>query len=111
METLNTIDLMPLLPELMLVGGAMILLMIGAYSSRDTMGLVTGGAVALLIAVLAVPTKVICPNGPCTTAPDAQGNVHRYYEMKPLGAALVEEVTGLRIPIRYTSGVDSESLK
>ncbi|MGE0846220.1 MAG: NADH-quinone oxidoreductase subunit NuoN [Flavobacteriaceae bacterium] len=51
METLNMIDLMPLLPELMLVGGAMILLMIGAYSSRDTMGLVTGGAVALLIAV------------------------------------------------------------
>lgn len=70
-----------------------------------------GVVVALLVAVLAVPTKVICPNGPCITAPDAQGNVHRYYEMKPLGVTLVEEVTGLRIAIRYTSGRDTESLK
>lgn len=73
--------------------------------------IITGIAVALLIAVLAVPAKVTCPNGPCTTAPDAQGNVHRYYEMKPLGAALVEEVTGFRVPIHYASGVDTESLK
>ncbi|MUM15851.1 hypothetical protein FZI91_22560 [Mycobacterium sp. CBMA271] len=72
---------------------------------------ITGIAVALLISVLAVPTKVICPNGPCSTAPDAQSNVYRYYEMKPLGATLVEEVTGLRIPIHYTSGRDTESLK
>ncbi|ODR26774.1 hypothetical protein [Mycolicibacterium porcinum] len=73
--------------------------------------IITGIAVVLLIAVLVAPTKVTCPNGPCTTAPDAQGNVHRYYEMKPLGAALIEEVTGLRVPIHYSSGVDTESLK
>lgn len=73
--------------------------------------IVTGIAVALLIAVLVAPAKVTCPNGPCTTAPDAQGNVHRYYEMKPLGAALIEEVTGLRVPIHYSSGVDTESLR
>ncbi len=71
---------------------------------------ITGIVVALLIAALAVPTKVICPNGPCSTAPDAQGNVHRYYEMKPLGATLVEEATGFRIPIHYTSGRDTESI-
>lgn len=68
---------------------------------------ITGIVVAVLIVVLAVPTKVVCPNGPCSTAPDAQGNVHRYYEMKPLGAKLVEEVTGFPIPIHYTSGRDT----
>ncbi len=75
--------------------------------------LLIAGVVAglLLIAVLAVPTKVVCPNGPCSTAPDARGDVHRYYEMKPLGAILFEEVTELRIPIRYSSGMDTESLK
>ncbi|MEU9809261.1 hypothetical protein [Mycobacterium sp. NPDC050853] len=71
----------------------------------------TGIAAALLVAVLAVPTKVICPNGPCSTAPDAQDRVHRYYEMKPLGATLIEEVTGLPIPLHYESGVDIKSLK
>lgn len=65
----------------------------------------------IVIAVLAVPAKVVCPNGPCSTAPDAQGNVHRYYEMKPLGVALFEKVTALRIPIHYTSGMETESLK
>lgn len=65
----------------------------------------------LLIAVLAVPTKVVCPNGPCSTAPDAQGNVHRYYQMKPLGATLFEQTTYLRVPIHYTSGMDTEPLK
>nr|WP_286151310.1 MULTISPECIES: hypothetical protein [unclassified Mycobacterium] len=71
--------------------------------------IVTGITVALLIAGLAVPTKVICPNGPCTTAPDAQGKVHRYYEMKPLGAMLIEEVTGFPVTIHYESGQDVES--
>ncbi|SKL34063.1 Uncharacterised protein [Mycobacteroides abscessus subsp. bolletii] len=71
---------------------------------------ITGIVIALLIVVLAVPTKVICPNGPYATAPDAQGNVHRYYEMKPLGATLVEEATGFRISIHYTSGLDTESI-
>jgi len=68
-------------------------------------------AVLVLITVLAAPTKVVCPNGPCSTAPDAQGNVHRYYQIKPLAATLFEEVTGLRMPIHYTSGVDTDSLK
>jgi len=68
-------------------------------------------AVLLLIAVLAVPTKVVCPNGPCSTAPDAQGNVHRYYEVKPLGVTLLEEVTGLRVSIHYSSGTYTESVK
>lgn len=73
--------------------------------------IIAGIVVALPSAVLVVPVKVLCPNGPCSTAPDAQGNVHRYYEMKPLGADLVEQVTGLRIPIHYGSGVDAESVK
>ncbi|MGE0231154.1 MAG: NADH-quinone oxidoreductase subunit NuoN [Flavobacteriaceae bacterium] len=43
-------DLIPVLPELLLAVGAMVLLMIGAYSTRDAMGVVTGGAIAILIA-------------------------------------------------------------
>lgn len=74
--------------------------------------LMAGVVVSLLVVgVLSVPAKVICPNGPCSTAPDAHGNVHRYYQMKPLGAALFEKVTGLRIPIHYTSGIDAQTLR
>ena len=78
---------------------------------RTRLPIVIVVAVLVLIAVLAAPTKVVCPNGPCSTAPDTQGNVHRYYQIKPLGVTLLEEVTGLRIPIHYASGVDAESLK
>ncbi|ORB59436.1 hypothetical protein BST43_07085 [Mycobacteroides saopaulense] len=71
--------------------------------------IVTGITGALLIAVLAAPIRVVCPNGPCSTAPDTQGNVHRYYELKPLGAMLIEEVTGVPVTIHYASGQDVES--
>ncbi|ORV01675.1 hypothetical protein AWC04_12775 [Mycolicibacterium fallax] len=73
--------------------------------------IIAGVGVALLCALLFVPVKVTCPNGPCSTAPDARGNIHRYYELKPLGADLVEQVTGLRVPIHYGSGMDAESVK
>ena len=43
-------QLLPVLPELVLAAGAMVLLMIGAYRGPQTTGLVTGLAVCLLVA-------------------------------------------------------------
>ncbi len=42
-------QLLPVLPELVLAVGAMVLLMIGAYRGPQTTGLVTGLAVCLLV--------------------------------------------------------------
>ena len=42
-------QLLPVLPELVLAGGAMVLLMVGAYRGPQTTGLVTALAVCLLI--------------------------------------------------------------
>src|SRR6201995_3020200 len=44
-------QLLPVLPELVLAGGAMVLLMLGAYRGQQTTGLVTGLAVCLLVVV------------------------------------------------------------
>ncbi len=45
----------------------------------------------LLIAALALPIKQTCgnPRYSCATAPDAQGYVHYYYEVQPLGVVLI----------------------
>ncbi len=61
-------------------------------------------AAVVLIALLAWPVKEVCPNGPCSTAPDAQGYVHRYYEVKPLAAVVIDTVSGKGCPLRYASG-------
>ena len=65
-------------------------------------------AALLVIIVLALPIKQRCgvPGYACATAPDAQGNVHYYYEVEPLGAALIESLTGSNFPLYYTSGED-----
>lgn len=66
-------------------------------------GVVIGIVIVLVVvAVLAWPVKVVCPNGPCLTGVDEAGYVHRYYEIKPLGADL------LSLPFRYSSGNESE---
>jgi hypothetical protein len=71
----------------------------------STVKFVLGGiAVAMVIALLAWPVKEVCPNGPCTTAPDADGHVHRYYEVEPLGAIVLETITGKSLPLRYSTG-------
>ena len=44
-------QLLPVLPELVLAVGAMVLLMLGAYRGQETTRLVTGLAVALLVVV------------------------------------------------------------
>jgi hypothetical protein len=51
------------------------------------------------IAVLAIPLKVRCgaPGYSCTTAVDAQGNVHYYDEVEPFGVYPVEIITGSNI--------------
>jgi len=64
-----------------------------------------GVAVVLLIALFAWPVKFACPRGPCTTAPDADGYVHRYYEVEPLGPAIIEKIIGTNFGIYYSSGV------
>jgi NADH-quinone oxidoreductase subunit N len=58
-------QLLPVLPELVLAIGAMVLLMIGAYRGQPTTGLVTGLAVCLLVVVGAL--ELWLPAGKLTT--------------------------------------------
>src|SRR5258708_37213005 len=58
-------QLLPVLPELVLAAGAMLLLMIGAYRGPQTTGLVTGLAVCLLAVTRAI--EVLLPAGKLTT--------------------------------------------
>ena len=61
--------------------------------------LALGLAAVLGIAVLAIPLKVRCgaPGYSCATAVDAQGNVHYYDGVEPLGVYPVEIITGSNI--------------
>ena len=67
---------------------------------------VVGIVVVLVIAVLAIPVKQRCgaPGYSCATALDAQGYVHYYYEVEPLGVYLAEISTGSNIRFFYKSG-------
>ncbi len=67
-----------------------------------------GMAVVLVLAVLAIPIKQRCgaPGYSCATAMDANGNVHYYYEVEPLGVYLAEIITGSDIALYYKSGED-----
>jgi hypothetical protein len=67
-----------------------------------------GLVVVLVIAVLAIPVKQRCgaPGYSCATLVDAQGNVHYYYEVEPLGVYLTEIITGSNMRFYYTSGED-----
>ena len=58
-------QLLPVLPELVLAVGAMMLLMIGAYRGQQTTALVTGLAVCLLVVVGAL--ELWLPTGKLTT--------------------------------------------
>jgi NADH-quinone oxidoreductase subunit N len=58
-------QLLPVLPELVLAAGAMVLLMLGAYRGSGTTGLVTGLAVCLL--VLTGVLELMLPAGKLTT--------------------------------------------
>ncbi|OBJ56660.1 hypothetical protein [Mycobacterium sp. 1423905.2] len=68
--------------------------------------LIIGIAVLLMIAALAVPIKQRCgaPGRTCATAVDADGNIHYYYEVEPLGVFMTEHALGFDIPVYYTSG-------
>src|SRR5216110_247358 len=58
-------QLLPVLPELVLAVGAMVLLMLGAYRGQQTTSLVTGLAVCLL--VLTGVLELLLPSGKVTT--------------------------------------------
>src|SRR6266404_4847957 len=58
-------QLLPVLPELVLAAGAMVLLMMGAYRGQETTHLVTGLAVCLL--VLTGVIELLLPGGKLTT--------------------------------------------
>ena len=60
----------------------------------------------LVIAALAISIKARrgAPGYSCATAVDAQGNVHCYYEVEPLGVYLIEIITGSNIRFPYQSG-------
>lgn len=62
--------------------------------------------VALAIGVFALPVKQRCgaPGYTCATALDAQGYVHYYFELEPLGVYLAEIITGKDIHFGYESG-------
>jgi hypothetical protein len=70
-----------------------------------------GIAVLLMTAALALPVKQRCPQGPCATAPDARGDVHYHSEFEPLGTLLIKSLTGVDIPLQYTSGEDLEHVR
>jgi hypothetical protein len=74
---------------------------------------VVGIAAVLAIAVLAFPVKVRCgaPGLACATAVDAQGNVHYYYEVEPIGVYVAETFTGSNIRLYYQSGEDLEKVR
>src|SRR5580698_3071585 len=59
-------QLLPVLPELVLAAGAMVLLMLGAYRGQQTTGLITSLAVCLL-ALTGVLELVWLPAGKLTT--------------------------------------------
>jgi hypothetical protein len=71
------------------------------------------GAIVLVVAALAAPVKQRCgaPGYACATTVDAQGYLHYYYEVEPLGVFLAELVTGTNIKIFYTSGENREKLR
>jgi hypothetical protein len=75
----------------------------GERMSKVKLALI-GIAVVMLIAVFAWPVKIACPHGPCTTAPDADGYVHRYYEVKPLVPGIIEKITRNDFGLYYSSG-------
>jgi NADH-quinone oxidoreductase subunit N len=58
-------QLLPVLPELVLAAGAMVLLMLGAYRGQQTTSLVTGLAICLL--VLTGVLELLLPGGKLTT--------------------------------------------
>src|SRR6202163_3314630 len=58
-------QLLPVLPELVLASGAMVLLMLGAYRGQQTTSLVTGLAICLL--VLTGVLELLLPGGKLTT--------------------------------------------
>src|SRR5258708_39542572 len=58
-------QLLPVLPELVLAAGAMVLLMLGAYRGPQTTGLVTGLAIGLLVVTGVV--EFMLPGGKLTT--------------------------------------------
>jgi hypothetical protein len=72
-----------------------------------------GIVVVLVIATLALPVKQRCgaPGYTCAAALDAQGYVHYYYEVEPLGVYLAEIVTGSNIRFFYKSGEDLEKVR
>lgn len=67
-----------------------------------------GIAIAVLLAVFAIPIKQRCgaPGYSCASTLDIDGNAHYYYEVEPVGVYLAEIVTGANITLFYTSGED-----
>lgn len=65
-------------------------------------------AVAVFIAVLAIPVKQRCgaPGLACATAMDPRGNVHYYFEIEPVGVYLAEIIADSNIRLYYSSGED-----
>jgi hypothetical protein len=65
---------------------------------------------ALAVVLILLPVKVTCgtaaPGWTCLPAPDPSGYSDVYYEIEPLGIALIERVKGTNVPLFYHSGHD-----
>jgi NO-binding membrane sensor protein with MHYT domain len=63
--------------------------------------------VAVVLIVL-IPVRVTCGTAAmhyvCMPAPDSSGYVNIYFEVEPLGIAVVEFLAGTNIPIYYYAG-------
>jgi hypothetical protein len=77
-------------------------------SAANRVPLGIGIAIAVLLAVFAIPIKQRCgaPGYSCASTLDTDGNTHYYYEVEPVGVYLAEIVTGADITLFYTSGED-----
>ena len=63
-----------------------------------------------IVLVLLVPVKVRCgtPGAACAMPPTAGGTAPRYYyEYEPLGVMLIESVTRSKLPVYYSSGIQT----
>lgn len=75
--------------------------------------LVIGICTVVVVAALAMPVKQRCgaPDRTCATTVDARGDVHYYYEVEPFGIVVFEIVTGMDIPLYYSSGEEIERVR
>lgn len=67
----------------------------------------------LCLCAFLFPALIQCgsPGAVCATAPDEQGYYYTFYEIEPLGIALIEGILRLPLPIYYYRGEVAHSIQ